>query len=187
MIDSARNLFHRTLIMTLYSTAMRRAELCRLKVNDIDSQRMMIRIEQGKGGRDREVPLSPTLLKTLRVYFRWMKPKNYLFPGTVNGWRADVPISPNTVWLACHQAAQAAGIPKRFSPHSLRHSCATHWLEAGMDLRTIQVLLGHSTLEHTLVYLHLSHKHLQTVPNPLDQLQISNLANVPRPRRLQKK
>jgi integrase len=104
-IDSASNLFHCTLIMTLYSTAMRRAELCRLKVSDIDSQRMMIRIEQGKGGRDREVPLSPTLLKTLRVYWRWMKPKTYLFPGTVKGWRADVPISPNTVWLACHEAA----------------------------------------------------------------------------------
>src|SRR6202011_5667870 len=80
LIDSAHNLFHRTLIMTLYSTAMRRAELCRLKVSDIDSQRMMIGIEQGKGGRDREVPLSPTLLKTLRVYWRWMKPKTYLFP-----------------------------------------------------------------------------------------------------------
>jgi integrase len=173
--------------MTLYSTAMRRAELCRLKVSDIDSQRMMIRIEQGKGGRDREVPLSPTLLKTLRVYWRWMKPKTYLFPGTVKGWRADVPISPNTVWLACREAAQAAGITKRFSPHSLRHSCATHWLEAGTDLRTIQLLLGHSTLEHTLVYLHLSHKHLQTVPNPLDQLQISNLDDVQRSRRLQKK
>ena len=87
--------------------------------------------------------------------------------------------------LACHQAAKAAGITKRFSPHSLRHSCATHWLEAGTDLRTIQLLLGHSTLEHTLVYLHLSHKHLQTVPNPLDQLQISYLDDVQRSRRLQ--
>jgi integrase/recombinase XerD len=187
LIDSARNLYHRILIMTLYSTAMRRAELCRLKVSDIDSQRMMIRIQQGKGGRDREVPLSPTLLETLRVYWRWMKPKTYLFPGTVHGWRADVPISPNTVWLACRQAARAAGIRKRFSPHSLRHSCATHWLENGADLRTIQFLLGHSTLEHTLVYLHLSHKHLQTVPNPLDQLQISKLDDVQRSRRLQKK
>jgi len=187
LIDSARNLYHRILIMSLYSTAMRRAELCRLKVSDIDSQRMMIRIQQGKGGRDREVPLSPTLLETLRVYWRWMKPKTYLFPGTVHGWRADVPISPNTVWLACRQAARAAGIRKRFSPHSLRHSCATHWLENGADLRTIQFLLGHSTLEHTLVYLHLSHKHLHTVPNPLDQLQISKLDDVQRSRRLQKK
>jgi integrase len=77
--------------------------------------------DAGSIDRGREVPLSPTLLKTLRVYWRWMKPQTYLFPGTVNGWRADVPISPNTVWLACRQAATAAGITKRFSPHSLRH------------------------------------------------------------------
>ena len=121
MIDSAHNLFHRTLIMTLYSTAMRRTELCRLKATDIDSQRMMVRINQGKGGRDREVPLSPTLLQTLRVYWRWMQPTTFLFPGTVKGVRADVPISVNTVWLACRQAAQRAGITKRLSPHSLRH------------------------------------------------------------------
>jgi hypothetical protein len=82
--------------MTLYSTAMRRAELCRLKVRDIDSQRMMIRIHQGKGGRDRDVLLSPKLLENLWVYWRWMKPQTYLFPGTVNGWRADVPISANS-------------------------------------------------------------------------------------------
>jgi integrase/recombinase XerD len=187
LIDSARNLYHRTLVMTLYSTAMRRAELCHLKVRDIDSQRMMIRIHQGKGGRDRDVPLSPKLLETLRVYWRWMKPQTYLFPGTVNGWRADVPISANAVWLACRQAAEAAGINKLLSPHTLRHSCATHLLEAGADLRTIQFLLGHSKLEHTLVYLHLSQKHLQAVPNPLDRLEISALDEVKRSRRLQKK
>jgi site-specific recombinase XerD len=83
LINSARNLFHRTILMTLYSTAMRRSELCRLKVTDIDSQRMMIRIHQGKGSRDREVPLSPKLLAALRIYWRWMKPKTYLFPGTM--------------------------------------------------------------------------------------------------------
>jgi integrase/recombinase XerD len=187
LIDSARNLFHRTLLMTLYSTAMRRAELCRLKVRDVDSQRMMIRIDQGKGGRDRDVPLRPKLLETLRVYWRWMQPQTFLFPGTVKGTRADVPISVNTVWLACRQAAQAAGITKRLSPHSLRHSCASHLLEAGADLRTIQVLLGHSRLEHTLVYLHLSHKHLQAVPNPLDTLEVSGLDGVKRSRRLKKK
>ena len=187
LIDAACNLYHRTLLMTLYSTAARRAELCRLKVQDIDSQRMMIRIDQGKGGRDREVPLSPKLLETLRVYFRWMRPTTFLFPGTVKGVRADVPISPNTVWLACQQAAQRAGITKRLSPHSLRHSCASHLLEAGADLRTIQVLLGHSRLEHTLVYLHLSPKHLQAIPNPLDALQVSSLDGVQRSRRLKKK
>jgi len=187
LIDSARNLYHRTLLMTLYATAMRRAELCRLKVADIDSQRMMIRITQGKGRRDRDVPLSPKLLETLRVYWRWMKPRTFLFPGTVKGVRADVPITPNLVWLACRQAAQAAAIAKPIHPHTLRHSCASHLLEAGADLRTIQVLLGHSRLEHTLIYLHLSHKHLQAVPNPLDTLQLSSLEGVQRSRRLQKK
>jgi integrase/recombinase XerD len=187
LINSARNLYHRTLLMTLYSTAMRRAELCRLRASDVDSQRMMIRIAQGKGGRDREVPLSPKLLGTLRVYWRWMKPQTFLFPGTVNGSRADVPITPNAVWLACRQAAQAAGINKPLSPHTLRHSYASHLLEAGADLRTIQVLLGHSRLEHTLVYLHLSRKHLQAIANPLDTLEISSLDNLKRSRRLKKK
>jgi integrase/recombinase XerD len=181
LLDSARNLYHRTLLMTLYSTAMRWAELCRLKVRDVDSKRMMIRIDQGKGGRDRDVPLSPTLLETLRIYWHWMKPTTYLFPGTVKGVRADVPITPNVVWLACRQAARTAGISKRISPHCPRHSCASHLLEAGADLRTIQVLLGHSRLEHTLVYLHLSPKHLQAIPNPLDALEVSSLgaSNVP--------
>jgi site-specific recombinase XerD len=187
LIDSARNLYHRTLLMTLYSTAMRRAELCRLKVHDVDSQRMMIRIDQGKGSRDRDVPLSPKLLETLRVYWRWMQPTTFLFPGTVKGVRADVPITPNVVWLACRQAAQVAGISKRISPHCLRHSCASHLLEAGADLRTLQVLLGHSRLEHTLVYLHLSPKHLQAIPNPLDTLEVSSLDGVQRSRRLKKK
>ena len=187
LINSVRNLFHRTLLMTLYSTAVRRSELCRLKVTDIDSKRMMIRITQGKGSRDREVPLSPTLLAALRIYWRWMKPKTYLFPGTVNHRRADVPISPNLVWYACRQAARAAGIDKRIRPHSLRHSCATHLFEAGADLRTLQVLLGHSRLEHTLIYLHLSHKHLQAVTNPLDTLEISSVDRAPRSRRLEKK
>jgi integrase/recombinase XerD len=119
LIHAARNLYHRTLLMTLYSTAVRRSELCRLQVADIDSQRMMIRIHQGKGRRDRDVPLSPKLLETLRVYWRWRKPKTYLFPGTIGGKRADVPITANIVWLACRQAAQQAGISKRLSPHSL--------------------------------------------------------------------
>jgi site-specific recombinase XerD len=187
LINSARNLFHRTILMTLYSTAVRRSELCGLKVTDIDSKRMMIRINQGKGKRDREVPLSPKLLEALRIYWRWMKPKTYLFPGTVHHRRADVPITTNNVWLACRKAAQAAGIDKHLHPHSLRHSCATHLFEAGADLRTIQVLLGHSRLEHTLIYLHLSRKHLQAVTNPLDLLEICNAARVPRSRRLEKK
>jgi integrase/recombinase XerD len=184
LINAARNLYHRALLMTLYSTAVRRSELCRLQVSDIDSQRMMIRIH-GKGRRDRDVPLSPKLLETLRLYWRWRKPKTYLFPG--RGRRADAPISANIVWLACHQAAQQAGIRKRLSPHSLRHSCATHWLEAGADLRTLQVVLGHARLEHTLIYLHLSHRHLQAVPNPLDSLPLASVDDVRSSRRRQKK
>jgi integrase len=173
--------------MTLYSTAVRRSELCRLKVTDIDSKRMMIRINQGKRRRDREVPLSPKLLEALRVYWRWMKPKTYLFPGTVDHRRADVPITSNIVWLACRESAKAAGITKHLSPHTLRHSCATHLFDAGADLRTIQVLLGHSRLEHTLIYLHLSRKHLQAVTNPLDSLEIGSADRIPRSRRLEKK
>jgi integrase/recombinase XerD len=184
LINAARNLYHRALLMTLYSTAVRRSELCRLQVSDIDSQRMMIRIH-GKGRRDRDVPLSPKLLETLRLYWRWRKPTTYLFPG--RGRRADAPISANIVWLACHQAAQQAGIRKRLSPHSLRHSCATHWLEAGADLRTLQVVLGHARLEHTLIYLHLSHRHLQAVPNPLDSLPLASVDDVRSSRRRQKK
>ena len=186
LIDSASNLFHRAILMTLYSTGVRRAELCRLQVSDIDSQRMVVHIHHGKGGHDRDVPLSEKLLETLRVYWRWMKPKTYLFPGTVNGWRADVPISDKMPWAACQEAAQRAGIQKHVSPHLIRHSFATHMLEAGADLRTIQVLLGHSKIEHTTVYLHLSRKHLTAVGNPLDHIEVSKPDNVKRSRKLQK-
>ena len=185
LIDAARNLFHRTMLMTLYSTGVRRAELCRLHVTNIDSQRMMVHIRQGKGGHDRDVPLSARLLETLRVYWRWMKPKTYLFPGTVKNWRADVPVTPKVPWEACQDAARRAGITKRLSPHTLRHCFATHLLEAGADLRTIQVLLGHRKLEHTLIYLHLSQRHLTAVRNPLDTLAVSSPDTVKRSRRLQ--
>lgn len=184
LIGAASNLFHRTMLMTLYSTGVRRAELCRLHVPDIDSHRMMVHIRDGKGGHDRDVPLSATLLDTLRVYWRWMKPKTYLFPGTVKNWRADVPITSCVPWAACRQAAKRAGITTRLSPHTLRHCFATHLLEAGADLRTIQVLLGHRKLEHTLIYLHLSQRHLTAVPNPLDTLTVSTLDTVKRSRRL---
>ena len=100
---------------------MRRSELRRLKVGNIDSQRMMLRVEQGKGGIDRDIPLSPQLLETLRGYWRWMRPQTYLFPGTVNGWRADKPITSKVIWEAVHGAALEAGIRKRVSPHTLRH------------------------------------------------------------------
>ena len=186
-IGSASNLFHQTILMTLYSTGMRRAELCNLKTTDIDSERMMVHIHQGKGGRDRDVPLSQKLLETLRVYWRWMKPKTYLFPGTVNNWRADVPVTTKVPWEACHQAAQRAGITKHVSPHTLRHCYATHLLESGTDLRTIQILLGHAKLEHTAIYLHLSQKHLTSGANPLDAISTSGPDNIKRSRKLQKR
>ena len=186
LIDSASNLLHRTMLMTLYSTGVRRAELCRLQVCDIDSQRKLIHIRAGKGGRDRDVPLTPKLLETLREYWRWMKPKTYLFPGTIKNWRADVPISDKIPWHACREAAQRAGITKHVAPHTLRHCFATHLLEAGADLRTIQVLLGHAKLEHTIVYLHLSQKHLTAVANPLEAITVSNPDNVKRSRKKQK-
>jgi integrase len=111
---------HRTMLMTLYATGLRRAELCHLKVSDIDSERMVIHVRQGKGGRDRDVLLTPKLLQTLREYWRWMKPRTYLFPGTVNNWRADVPITEKIVWTAVAEAAKHADITKHVSPHTLR-------------------------------------------------------------------
>jgi site-specific recombinase XerD len=175
------------MLMVLYSTGMRNAELRSLHVKNIDSRSMLIHIERGKGGRDRYVPLSPTLLATLRVYWRWMKPKTWLFPGTIAGWRADKPITPKVVWDACQSAARRAQIEKRVSAHLLRHSYATHLLEAGADLRTIQLLLGHVKLEHTVIYLHLSRRHLHAVTNPLDTMPVSTPDTARRSRRLQKR
>lgn len=186
LIDCARNLFHRAMLLTMYAAGLRRSELYRLKVSNIDSQRMMLRIERSKNGVDRDVPLSSKLLETLREYWRWMRPKTYLFPGTQNGWRADKPITPKVIWEAVQQAAKRAGIQKHVTPHTLRHSYATHLLEAGADIRTIQMLLGHADLTHTTVYLHLSQKHLQGAPNPLDQVQVSSTAQLRRSRRLHK-
>ena len=187
LIDSASNLFHRAMLMTVYSTGMRRAEMCQLKVEDIDSDRMLIHIRQGKGRRDRDVPLSPKLLETLREYWRWMKPKTYLFPGTINGLRADKPITPKILWEACRQAAQRAGINKPVRPHLLRHSFATHLLEGGADLPTVQALLGHADLKPTSIYLHLSERHLKAAGTPLDKVELSSPEQVKRSRKLHKR
>jgi site-specific recombinase XerD len=187
LIDCASNLMHRAMLMMLYATGLRRAELCHLKVSDIDSKRMVIHVRRGKGGRDRDVMLTPKLLETLREYWRWIKPKTYLFPGTVKNWRADVPITEKIVWRAVTEASRRAGITKHVSPHTLRHCFATHMLEAGADLRTIQVLLGHAKLADTAVYLHLSRRHLQAIPSPLEAIEVSGPDEVKRSRRLMKR
>jgi integrase/recombinase XerD len=187
LIAAARTLTERAMLMVLYSTGMRNAELRYLQVRDIDSRAMLVHVSHGKGGRDRYVPLSPTLLATLREHWRWMKPKTWLFPGTMHNWRADRPITPKVVWDACRAAAARAGLTKRVSAHTLRHSYATHLLEAGADIRTIQLLLGHAQVRHTVIYLHLSPRHLQAVANPLDALALPGLETVRRSRRLHKR
>jgi integrase/recombinase XerD len=187
LIAAAHSLTHRTMLMLLYSTGIRNAELRHLQVRDIDSRRMLIHIRQGKGGRDRYVPLSATLLDTLRAYYRWMRPTGFLFPGTVANWRTDKPLTPKVVWDACVVAARRAGLAHRVYPHLLRHCFATHLLETGADLRTIQLLLGHATLNHTVVYLHLSQRHLQGVVNPLDTMAVVTPDAVYKSRRLQKR
>jgi integrase/recombinase XerD len=177
LIDSADSLFHYAILMTLYSTGLRRAELCQLRVSDIDSPRMVIHVHKGKGNRDRDVPLSPKLLETLRAYWRWKKPQTWLFPSRGQA-DAETPITVKTVYFAVRQAAKRAGLQKRISPHTLRHSWATHLLENGADLRTIQILLGHADLEHTTVYLHMSQRHLQAVPNPIEGIEVAGPAAV---------
>jgi integrase/recombinase XerD len=187
LIDAASNLSHRAMLMTLYSTGLRRAEMVRLKVSDIDSQRMVMHVHQGKGSKDRDVPLSPKLLETLREYWRWRKPRTYLFPAGAANRDKSAPLTPKAVWHACRKAAVQAGIQKAISPHTLRHSYATHLLEAGADLRTIQLLLGHTDIKHTTVYLHLSQRHLHAVANPLDALAVSAPTQVKRSRSKQAK
>jgi site-specific recombinase XerD len=174
LIDATRTPFQRILVMTLYATGARRSEVAHLKISDIDSQRMVIHIHGGKGRKDRDVMLSLALLEELRTYWRGLrhKPSEWLFPG--NRWHTSSrPISPKAVWYACQQAALRAGLEhKHIHPHTLRHCFATHLLEAGADLRTIQVLLGHSELEETMIYLHLSKKHLSATASPLDLLTL---------------
>jgi len=175
LIDAARTPHQRILLMTLYATGVRRAELARLKLSDIDSQRMVIHVQGGKGRKDRDVMLSSKLLEELREHWRRLrrKPSTWLFPG--NRWHTgDHPIDTKVVWYACKEAAQRAGISKKVHPHTLRHCFATHLLEAGADLRTIQILLGHHALKETTVYLHLSQRHLNATASPLDSLKLKD-------------
>ncbi len=173
LLECALTPFHRTILMTLYATGLRRAELANLKLSDIDSQRMVIRVQGGKGRQDRDVMLSPKLLGVLRQHYRSLrqKPATWLFPGGTYH-SADRPIDPKVVWHACREAAKRAGLGKQLHPHTLRHCFATHLLEAGADLRTIQLLLGHRDLKETSIYLHLSSRHLHATASPLDSLPL---------------
>jgi integrase/recombinase XerD len=173
LIAAASTSFHRTLLMTLYATGARNAEATRLKFSDFDKQRMVVHIQGGKGRKDRDVMLSSKLLEELREHWHRLRrrPKVWLFPGNIDHC-GDQPIDTKTVWHACSQGARRAGLQKRVHPHTLRHCFATHLLEAGADLRTIQLLLGHNDLKETVHYLHLSQRHLHAVASPLDSLPL---------------
>ena len=180
LIDAAPTPFYRTILMTLYATGMRRAEVAALQITDIDSARMVLHVKEGKGGKDRDIVLSPRLLEEFRQHYRRLrrKPAVWLFPGGTRH-TADTPISEKVVWHACRRAAQGCGVNKPLHPHTLRHCFATHLLEAGADLRTIQLLLGHKCLKDTAIYLHLSRRHLHAAINPLDRIMLREFCEDP--------
>jgi integrase/recombinase XerD len=158
----------RVALTAAYAAGLRASEVTRLKVCDVDSKRMVIRVEHGKGGKERYVMLSKQLLAMLRDYWRSERPKLFLFPGRPN----DKPIDPNVLNVACRSAALVAGLDKTVSLHVLRHSFATHLLENGVDLRIIQALLGHEHLSTTTRYAKVSTQLIANVQSPLDRLSL---------------
>jgi len=165
-LSSVANIKHRSILMTAYAAGLRVSEATHLKVADVDSQRMVIRVDQGKGNKDRYVMLSPRLLEALRSYWVEERPKTWLFPGDIAGR----PITRDAVGQACRRAHRACGIKKPITPHSLRHAFATHLLEAGTDVRRIQLLLGHRSLSTTSRYLKVATSTVCATPSPLDLL-----------------
>ena len=165
-IFSVRNLKYRSVLMTMYAAGLRVSEVTRLKIADVDSQRMCIRVEQGKGMKDRYVILSKKLLVHLRRYWQDYRPRPWLFMDRQR--RDHLPVS--TVQAVCKQACDDSGIKKRVTPHCLRHCFATHLLEAGTDLRTIQILMGHRSLSTTAIYLRVAIPNIKDVRSPLDIL-----------------
>ena len=157
---------HRTILTTIYASGLRVSEAVALRPADIDSSRMVLRVDQGKSRKDRYVMLSPRLLEVLRGYWRIERPKPWLFPGDVEGHY----ITKNAVEQACQKAHRAAGIDKPVTPHSLRHAFATHLLESGTDIRRIQLLLGHRSLATTSRYLKIATSSLVSTVSPFDQL-----------------
>ena len=169
ILDCTHNLKHWTIIATFYATGLRCNELRHLKVSDIDSGQMLLDVREGKGGISRKIALSPTLLERLKTYYRWRKPTDWLFPSKQ---RHHEPLNEGTIRTLCRNAGRRAGIPLLVHPHLFRHACATHMLDAGADLRTIQVLLGHADIRTTARYLHVSLKRLHAASSPLDALQL---------------
>jgi site-specific recombinase XerD len=167
LIAATKNLKHQTALSVAYGAGLRASEVISLKVGDVDSTRMTLRIQQGKGGKDRYAMLSPRLLDVLRRYWRAARPKDYLFPS----WREQRHLSAASLQLACREAALRAGIHKRVTVHTLRHSFATHLLENGADIRIIQVLLGHSRIDTTTRYAAVSPQLVAATVSPLDRLE----------------
>ena len=167
LLAAAVSLRDRALLETAYATGMRLGEVIHLLLTDIDSQRMVIRVEQGKGRKDRYVMLSPSLLETLRAYWRSQKPRTILFPGK----GGKEPLHPTSAQKAFQRARERARIEKPISFHTLRHTFATHLLEDGTNVRTIQSLLGHRSLESTQRYTHLAKNYLNQTKSPLDRLR----------------
>lgn len=163
MIKSCKNLKHRCIISLLYSSGLRRGELLNLKPSDIESDRMLIKVRNGKGGKDRYTILSETVLKELRAYYKAYKPKTYLFEGEIGKQ-----YSPSSVMKIINRATKESGIKRRVTPHMLRHSFATHLLEEGTDLRYIQALLGHYSSKTTEIYTHVAVRNLNKIKNLLD-------------------
>ena len=161
------NIKHKAILMIIYSSGLRISEAANLKITDIDSKRMMVRVQQGKGSKDRYTILSKTALEQLRQYWRQYRPKEWLFEGS-----NDTHLSLTSIWQIFHDAKKRAGITKPVSPHSLRHSFATHLVEAGTSLHHVQLLLGHRSPTTTTVYLHVSRLNLAQVTSPLDKVTV---------------
>jgi site-specific recombinase XerD len=164
--DHVPSLKYRAALMICYGAGLRVSEAVALKVSDIDSQRMLIRVEHGKGAKDRYAMLSPRLLEVLRRYWKAARPQHYLFPS----WRQNRHLCPTSLQLACREAAARSGLRKRVTVHTLRHSFATHLLENGTDIRVIQVLLGHSRIDTTAHYTVVSPQVVSHTLSPLDRL-----------------